>query len=117
LQRPNKESFDTSYGGAQGLLVADGFKRYFDKRSAVRELEERKSQMVQLFDKVQQLQMVRFIESIHEKNLLKQNLDKMPRIRVRKASSMARTVQAQSPSDELARINLMTGNPNPTTLQ
>jgi hypothetical protein len=52
LQRPNKESFDTSYGGAQGLLVADGFKRYFDKRSAVRELEERKSQMVQLFDKV-----------------------------------------------------------------
>jgi hypothetical protein len=51
--------------------VADGFKRYFDKRSAVRELEERKSQMVQLFDKVQQLQMVRFIESIHEKNMLK----------------------------------------------
>jgi hypothetical protein len=41
-----------SYGGKHGLLVADGFKRYFDKRHAVRELEERKSQMVELFDKV-----------------------------------------------------------------
>jgi hypothetical protein len=35
-----------SYGGKHGLLVADGFKRYLDKRHAVRELEERKSQMV-----------------------------------------------------------------------
>ena len=52
-------------------MVADGFKRYFDKRQAVRELEERKSHMAELFDKVQQLQMVRFIESIHEKQLLK----------------------------------------------
>jgi hypothetical protein len=32
--------------------VADGFKKYFDKRSAVRELEERKSQMSQLQDKI-----------------------------------------------------------------
>jgi hypothetical protein len=73
-----------SYGGRQGLLVADGFKRYFDKRQAVRELEERKSHMAELFEKVQQLQMVRFIESIHERQLLKQGIDKMPRIRVRK---------------------------------
>ena len=46
FQRPNQESFDMSYGGKHGLLVADGFKRYLDKRHAVRELEERKSQMV-----------------------------------------------------------------------
>jgi hypothetical protein len=38
--------------------------------------------------------MVRFIEQIHEKQVQKQTLDKMPRIRVRRALSVARTATA-----------------------
>jgi hypothetical protein len=48
-------------------LLVDGLKKYLDKHSPAREMEVTKKTMCSLYEKIQNLQMERFFETINER--------------------------------------------------
>ncbi len=74
----------------------DGKKKYYDRMHAASEIDRRKNDMCNIYERVQRMQMDRFIEKIHEIKEDARYVGQMPRVRIRKASSMNKNGVKQS---------------------
>lgn len=60
------DTLNQAFGGRHGILLMDGKKKYYDRVSAASEIDRKKNELCDLYEKVQRMQMHRFIEKINE---------------------------------------------------
>jgi hypothetical protein len=74
----------------------DGKKKYYDRVSAASEIDRKKNELCDIYEKIQRMQMHRFIEKINEKKEETRYVGQMPHVRIRKANSMNKNGIKQS---------------------